>query len=250
MLAGSRAWGVGVSLSAYLGPTHLITENLFPNLSLAHPPSPTSTKWQCVRGTQALALMMCTSGSLSCASSCWTSTPESRREKKGVNQGQSGYEAWTLCFSLPKLELRNSEFSEFAVKSPKLLGNVPLQPVLPLGPLPAGQSRSGGYLYNKPPPKLPHRQHSPSLFLKDTFVWGEGVSEHWRAYGRNRYSDCQFHSQNSHFSNSPLEAPTQNWPQSLPWGMGRLRGEEKVDREEGRDRNEKTDIHKLKYAEV
>lgn len=75
-----------------------------------------------------------------------------------------------LCFSLPKLELRNSGFSEFAVKSPKLLGNVPLQPVLPLGPLPAGQSRRGGYLYNKPPPKLPHRQYSPFLFLKDTFV--------------------------------------------------------------------------------
>lgn len=32
-----------------------------------------------------------------------------------------------LCFSLPKLELRNSGFSEFAGKSPKLLGNIPLQ---------------------------------------------------------------------------------------------------------------------------
>lgn len=51
----SRAWGVGVSLPACLGPTHLVSENLFPHLPLARPPFPTSTNWQDIRGTQALA---------------------------------------------------------------------------------------------------------------------------------------------------------------------------------------------------
>lgn len=57
--------------------------------------------------------------------------------------------------------------------------------------------------------------------------------------------NCQFYPQNKHFSNSPLEAPTQNWPLNLPWGMGSLQGKEKVDREEGRDRNQKTDTTQI-----
>lgn len=71
---GSRARGVRVSLSqAWLGPTHLVAENLFSNLSLARPPSPTSTKWQDVPGdTQALAQLMCAAGPLSHATSGWT----------------------------------------------------------------------------------------------------------------------------------------------------------------------------------
>ena len=103
-----------------------------------------------------------------------------------------------------------------------------------------------------PPPHInpPHREHSPFVFLKDTFVWGEGVSEHRWAQGRTDTRAYQFHRQNNRFSHSPLEAPTQNWPQCLSWGMGRPRGEEKVDRQESRDWNRKTDTHRLKYPEA
>lgn len=56
MLAGIPGLGVQGCLSQHVrDPPTLVTENLFPNLSLAHRLSPTSTKWQDVLGTQPLA---------------------------------------------------------------------------------------------------------------------------------------------------------------------------------------------------
>lgn len=90
----SRARGVGVPLPAWLGPTHLVTENLFSNLSLAHPPPPTSTTWQDVPpgGTQALASLVCTSGPLRCATSGLDFNSRIQGGKKEETGGGGGAE--------------------------------------------------------------------------------------------------------------------------------------------------------------
>lgn len=81
---GSRARGVRVSLPAWLGPTHLATENLFSNLSLAHPPSPTPTKWQDVPGIAGPCL---TDVHIWALALCHFRLDFNSREEKGGNCG-------------------------------------------------------------------------------------------------------------------------------------------------------------------
>ena len=93
-----------------------------------------------------------------------------QRREEGGPGGHTGYQARTLCLSLPKLELRNSGLSEFAIKSPKLLGNITLQAALPLGPSSCWSELKRGYLTNVAPFRPLHRQLSPFLLLNNTFV--------------------------------------------------------------------------------
>lgn len=67
---------------------------------------------------------------------------------------------------------------------------------------------------------------------------GQDVSEYHQAQGRTDTQLSVQATKPNHFSHSPLEAPTQNWPQCCPggwagteWGKGRQKAEARIGRQ-------------------
>lgn len=95
-------------LSQHVGdPPTLVTENLFPNLSLAHPPSPYLSQMAGCPGSQALAVVVGTAGGLA-----EPSAAGSQLQAPGVGgegEGMGGREARGLGSVLFSSQIRAEE---------------------------------------------------------------------------------------------------------------------------------------------